>query len=82
MTDVYTLLNKGPDVLVPSDRAIPRALTRGQTIVEADSKSGAGRAFARLTQIYTDLAATPAPDHPADATQPSARRRLSLRRGA
>ena len=32
MSDVYSLLKKDPDILVPSDRAIPRALTVGETI--------------------------------------------------
>jgi pilus assembly protein CpaE len=48
MKDVYALLRRGPDVLVPSDRSIPRALTSGLTIYEADRNSGAGQAFAAL----------------------------------
>ena len=47
MTDVYEPAKKDPDVLVPSDRAIPRALTVGETIYEADPKSGAGIALRR-----------------------------------
>ena len=54
-SDVYELLRKTPDVLVPSDRAIPRALTNGSTIYEADAKSGAGRAFAGLANRYLEL---------------------------
>ena len=34
--DVETLLGRRPDVLVPSDRAIPRAITEGQPIVVAE----------------------------------------------
>jgi pilus assembly protein CpaE len=56
MSDVYSLLKKDPDVLVPSDRAIPRALTVGETIYEADPKSGAGRAYEALAQHYLNLA--------------------------
>jgi pilus assembly protein CpaE len=56
MTDVYALLKKDPDVLVPSDRSIPRALTVGETIYEADPKSGAGRAYESLAQHYLNLA--------------------------
>jgi pilus assembly protein CpaE len=55
MSDVYALLKKDPDVLVPSDRSIPRALTVGETIYEADPKSGAGRAFESLAQHYLKL---------------------------
>lgn len=50
--DVRHLLGKAPDVLVPSDRAIPRAITAGQTIVEAEPRSGAARAFGELASIY------------------------------
>ena len=56
MSDVYSLLKKDPDVLVPSDRSIPRALTVGETIYEADPKSGAGRAYESLAQHYLKLA--------------------------
>ena len=56
MSDVYSLLKKDPDILVPSDRSIPRALTVGETIYEADPKSGAGRAYESLAQHYLKLA--------------------------
>jgi hypothetical protein len=86
MTDVYELLRKGPDVLVPSDRAIPRALTVGETIYEADPKSGAGTAYANLAQHYLNLtsgdrlvAADITAGGAADGA-PARRRRL-LRRG-
>src|SRR5262249_36579998 len=64
MNDVFSLLRKAPDVLVPSDRSIPRALTTGMTIFEAEPRSGAGRAFATLARHYaglTGVAASPAP---------------------
>jgi pilus assembly protein CpaE len=50
--DVEQLLGRAPDVLVPSDRAIPKAITAGRTIVEAEPKSGAARAFASLAEEY------------------------------
>jgi pilus assembly protein CpaE len=50
--DVQRLLGKTPDVLVPSDRAIPRALTGGRVIVEAEPKSGPARAFTALAARY------------------------------
>ena len=55
MSDVFELLHKTPDVLVPSDRAIPRALTAGMTIYEAEPASGAGRAYAALAQKFSGL---------------------------
>jgi pilus assembly protein CpaE len=87
MTDVYELLRKGPDVLVPSDRAIPRALTVGETIYEADPKSGAAIAYGTLAQHYLDLtsgnevAADDATNSGGAATGAPARRRRLLRRG-
>jgi pilus assembly protein CpaE len=50
--DVEQLLGRAPDVLVPSDRAIPKAITAGRTIVEAEPKSGAARAFSALADEY------------------------------
>ena len=50
--DIERLLGRRPDVLIPSDRAIPRALTGGEPIVVAEPKSGAARAFMELAQQY------------------------------
>jgi pilus assembly protein CpaE len=88
MTDVYELLKKGPDVLIPSDRAIPRALTVGETIYEADPKSGAGTAYAALAQHYLNVTRGGEVTTADDATYSGgaadgapARRRRLLRRG-
>lgn len=53
--DVERLLGRRPDVLVPSDVAIPRALTHGRPIVVAEPRSGAARAFAGLADRYIAL---------------------------
>lgn len=53
-SDVVRLLERRPDVLVPSDRAVPRALTSGVPIVAAEPRSGPARAFARLADLYLD----------------------------
>ena len=84
MSDVYSLLKKDPDILVPSDRAIPRALTVGETIYEADPKSGAGRAYESLAQHYLKLARADEPAAGFDTTEledAGPRRRRLLRRG-
>jgi pilus assembly protein CpaE len=83
MSDVYNLLRKSPDILVPSDRSIPRALTSGSTIFEADPKSGAGRAFASLAQHYISLVAADAGQtaYRTDSGSTPAPRRRLLRRG-
>jgi pilus assembly protein CpaE len=50
--DVARVLGRRPDVLVPSDRQIPRAVTDGQPIVLADARSAAARAFKGLASLY------------------------------
>lgn len=76
--DVEELLGRAPDVLVGSDRAIPRALTNGQPIVVAEPKSKAARSYAALAERY--LAA----GRPATAAVPNdnQRRRMSLRKAS
>jgi pilus assembly protein CpaE len=80
--DVEQLLGRAPDVLVPSDRAIPKAITVGRTIVEAEPKSGAARAFSILAEEYLKeaeaarAAAASTTEQQADSTG----RRFALRR--
>ena len=74
-SDVERLLGRQPDVLVPSDRAIPRAVTDGKTIVEADSKTRAARAF---TEMAASLVEALDSASPAAQAAPKGRRRLSL----
>jgi pilus assembly protein CpaE len=74
--DVERLLGRAPDVLVPSDRAIPRAITEGRTIVEAEPRSGAAKAFRALSELYVRAAVGAS----ADGAETSGRRRL-LRKG-
>jgi pilus assembly protein CpaE len=75
--DVERLLGRAPDVLVGSDRAIPRALTAGRPIVVSDPKSKAARAYTTLAERYLSVPAL----HPAAAAEESGRRRL-LRRAS
>jgi pilus assembly protein CpaE len=77
--DVEKLLGRAPDVLVGSDRAIPRALTSGQPIVVAEPRSKAARSYAALAERY--LMAT---GRPAKAAVPNdnERRRRSLRKAS
>jgi len=76
-SDVEELLGRAPDVLVGSDRAIPRALTKGQPIVVAEPRSKAARSYTMLAERY--LVAT---GRPAKAAAPNdnERRRRSLRK--
>ena len=79
-SDVERLLGRKPDVMIPSDRAIPRALTGGQPIVVAEPKSGAARAFVQLAQQYASERGTPDAASTSDLEGARGRRRL-LRRG-
>ena len=56
--DVSTIVGRGPDVSIPSDREIPRSINEGTPIVAAKQGSGAAKAFRALADRY---AKTPAP---------------------
>jgi len=77
MDDVERLLGRRPDVLVPSDRAIPRAITEGRTIVAAEPRSGAAQAFTSLARRYAGAAR---PVAAAAAAEPEGRKRRALLR--
>ncbi|HSC92649.1 MAG TPA: AAA family ATPase [Gaiellaceae bacterium] len=77
--DVRRLLERDPDVLVPSDRAIPRAITSGKVIVEAEPKSGAARAFGALADHFLSARHELLGD--VVTTDEPSRRRTLLKRG-
>lgn len=77
--DVERLLGRKPDVFVPSDRAIPRAITDGRTIVEAEPRSGAAKAYRALAELYV-RAEAPASEVESRAHD-NGRRRTLLRKG-
>jgi pilus assembly protein CpaE len=80
--DVEQLLGRAPDVLVGSDRAVPRALTSGLPIVVAEPKSKAARSYVALAERYLAAAVqTTSPralDH--ESASLNRRRRLTLRK--
>jgi pilus assembly protein CpaE len=57
--DVSTIIGRGPDVSIPSDREIPRSINEGTPIVATRQQSGAARAFRALANRY---AKTPMPE--------------------
>jgi pilus assembly protein CpaE len=71
--DVERLLGRLPDILVPSDVAIPRAITHGRPIVEAEPRSGAARAYMQLAERFAGpgAGAAGAPAEPASAERRS-----------
>src|SRR5205807_615112 len=50
--DVSTIIGRGPDVSIPSDREIPRSINEGTPIVAAKPHSGAAKAFRALADRY------------------------------
>jgi Flp pilus assembly CpaE family ATPase len=75
--DVKAILGRTPDVLIPSDRDIPRSVTEGIPIVSSLPRSDAGKAYWELAAQYAEVPAG-APD--AAAAKPSHRRKSLLRR--
>jgi pilus assembly protein CpaE len=50
--DVCAIIGRAPDVLVPSDRMITRAVNQGQPIVALQRRSQAARAYQELARLY------------------------------
>jgi pilus assembly protein CpaE len=75
--DVSTIVGRGPDVSVPSDREIPRSVNEGTPIVATRQNSSAAKAFRSLADRY---AKTPAPTPAPLPSAPSGVRALIGRR--
>jgi len=50
--DVVAVMGRRPDVMVPSDREIPRSVNEGMPIVATKARSEAAKAFQRLASLY------------------------------
>ncbi len=57
VADVIAVLGREPDVYVPSDREIPRAVNEGVPIVLSAPRSEVAAAFRDLAAIYTNVPA-------------------------
>ena len=68
--DVSAIVGRVPDVLVPSDREIPRSVNEGTPIVATRERSEAARAFQKLAEMYTKPSA--------DDVSPEAQARRTL----
>jgi pilus assembly protein CpaE len=55
--DVSTIIGRNPDILIPSDREIPRSVNEGVPIVASRERSVAAKAFRDLADMYTKPAA-------------------------
>ena len=74
--DVAAIIGRPPDVLVPSDREIPRSVNEGTPIVAARERSDAAKAFRQLGELYMK----PSADKPAAAEARASRTLLARRR--
>ena len=54
--DATEILGRKPDVLVPSERQIPRSINDGAPIVLAQKRLPAARAFRQLAALYSQSA--------------------------
>ena len=77
--DVAAILDRQPDVFVPSQREIPRSITEGTPIVTGQPKTIAAKAYRTLAGLYTG-APTYAAETNGSAPAPEPRRRALLRR--
>jgi pilus assembly protein CpaE len=77
--DVKAILGREPDVLVPSQRAIPQSITEGTPIVLGQPRSNAAKSFRTLASMYLSEAAFVAS---ANGNGTHATRRKSLLRRA
>ena len=76
--DVEAVLGRPPDVLVPSDREVPRALNEAVAVVEARRQSNVAKAFRGLAQFY--VAKTKAATNGSGAVESAGSGRGLLRR--
>jgi pilus assembly protein CpaE len=77
--DVAAILDRQPDVLVPSQRDIPRTVTQGAPIVTALPKTTGAKAFQTLAALYVTMP-TPSAETNGSAPVSEPRRRALLRR--
>jgi MinD-like ATPase involved in chromosome partitioning or flagellar assembly len=53
-SDVVAILGREPDVLIPSDREIPRTVNEGVAIVDTRPQSEPAQAFRALAHLILD----------------------------
>lgn len=75
-SDVEAIVGRRPDVLVPSDRDVPRSLSEGVPVVQGKSRSAVAGAFRELATLYLGAADV---NGNGDVPAGNGRRRRSLR---
>jgi pilus assembly protein CpaE len=53
--DVEAIVGRHPDVLVPSDRDVPRSINEGIPIISGKTRSGVAAAYRELIQVYAPM---------------------------
>jgi len=79
-SDVVAVLGREPDVYVPSDREIPRAINEGVPIVMSRPDSEAAQAFNKLAALVSTNGDGPHEDVTTTTEQTAGKRRLFGRR--
>src|SRR5207248_6585912 len=59
--DVTAIIDREPDILIPSDRQIPVSVNDGKPIVIVEERSEVARSFRALANLYIDAKQEPAP---------------------
>ena len=57
--DVSAILGREPEIMVPSDRDIPRSINEGMPIIATKRRSEAAKAFRQLSELYLERKPTP-----------------------
>jgi Flp pilus assembly CpaE family ATPase len=70
-SDVMNVLGREPDVMIPSDREIPRAVNEGVPITLAKPSSETAAAFRKLASFYHDGGIVEMPQAHAGSTRKS-----------
>lgn len=71
--DVKAILGQTPDVLIPSQRDIPRSVTEGIPIVSSQPRSAAAKAFRALADAYAKTPAATGASPAAESTRSHSR---------
>jgi len=76
--DVAAIIGRQPDILIPSDREIPRSVNEGTPVVASRERSEAAKSFRDLADLFAKPVAKPKP--PAKAEKTEERKTLMSRR--
>src|SRR5262249_47181316 len=54
--DVEAIVGRKPDVLVPSDREVPRSINQGEPIIASRQRSSVAASYRTLASLYVGAA--------------------------